>query len=297
MSRIFYKKGPCYDNDGEWYDRIFAHDVVACKSYAFRTLKNNIHSVSGREEERWYRVQGYEVDRVYVNGGWKTKVKDLRQYLWHQPIFDGSGERIGPIFTLSEIPSVLRHLKQQIGLPFLHCTVEQKAALDDYATSLLGSWSVGKDRQEELTAAYLDCVSEASDRERQREWERKTISTRWRSTKLSNAIKAVDALKSVVKHPLVRERLVYEVNSRFLELRPRSNLRLIPHRWRKPRQSYAPPVRRYQTVRGVTSIIFRDYLVQDILGIFVTKPCFMMKKSVLKELAEVLEEQLVTSRG
>ena len=293
-SRIFYKQGPSYQTDAEWYDRLFAHDTVACKFYAFRTLTNDVHSATGRQEERWYRDRGYETRRAYAAGGLRAQVKDLRQYLWHLPMFDGSGERIGPIHTLSEISLVVLHLKQKVGLPFLHNTAEEKAALDDYAASLLLSWSVGQDRQEELTAAYLDCAREASARVHQREWEKKTVSTRWRSTKLSNAIKAVDALKSVVKHPLVKERLVFEVNSRFLNFRPRSNMRLVPRRWRKPGQSYA--VRKYDTVRGLTSIVFRDHVVQNILGIFVTKPCFMMKKSVLNMLAEVLEEQLVPSQ-
>ena len=203
------------------------------------------------------------------NGEWSNvlQIWDNRVYMWRRPQEDRLGERVGVLVTYNDIYDLAHTMldgkttvtdNHTDGAMF---NPEHEKIIDAHIVNVIGAPPSDDPSYNKISEARKSYLPRANYLWRLQQRRQNTATCNWRAKKLTNTIKAIEALTERLTHPRARELLLYEINTEFMN----------------QGNKYSP------------SVLIHDKDAKNILSNYLARPSTMMRNEVLTKLATKIE--------
>lgn len=288
-SKAFRKDTVKYNNNRKVYDAIIDHERTSAKQYAWRKVLSEMRRYEYSRalrldlNRRTVPLRPHPDDQNIMYSSFQ--VRDLLNYMWKTPLFDRTGERIGPVVTYDDVDNMASHLAQTLphiddsdyyGDKAMRDSYDNlmEAAIGSYIENVLQGQSADDQRYSDFITAYESAIIPAKAHLENLKWKRVTSSINWRMEKIHKCIDLVKQLNNQITDPRVRSVLVYQINDCMMKKKLGS--------------------------KSLSPLCFRDLWVENIMLKYLVAPSKLNKKQInllaLKVTKKFFEEKEVEGR-
>ena len=271
VTRRFNKSDRVFSAVSNVWESILNHDRVANKAYEWRRVYGSTAKIHFERSRAIALGRPVRFVREFQtqNGEWSNvlQIWDNRVYMWRRPQEDRLGERVGVLVTYNDIYDLAHTMldsKTAVADSYTASSMfnpNHEKIINAHIVDVIGAPPSDDPRYNKISEARKLYLPRANYLWRLQQRRQSTATCNWRAKKLTNTIKAIEALTERLTHPLARELLLYEINTEFMS----------------QGNKYSP------------SVLIHNKDAKNILSNYLSRPSTMMRNEVLTKLATKIE--------